>query len=150
MVTIKDIVKAINLKIKDKFPDIPIQSTDIKEGFKRPSFYVNKDDNKSNRYNQDIKESKTSIRIYYFPTSAYKNRIELLNMENDLTDLFLDGVLVSTDDGEYLMEILEDDIDSVVTDGVLQVHFYLYLLQDFSEEDAEVMEELEMDELENN
>ena len=40
MITLQQILLAINERISAAFPNVEIQSTDISEGFKRPSFFV--------------------------------------------------------------------------------------------------------------
>ncbi len=141
MVSLVDIVKAIDDKIKDNFLGIEIQSTDIKEGFERPCFYVQVDDNRANKLNPNSKEKTLTIRIYYFPKDRYENRIELLEIQDILENMFFDGLQVNEN---FYISTLDNDLTFTVVDGVLQLSFDLYYVQLLDEEDAEPLEELEV------
>lgn len=139
MVGLKDIIKAINTKIKVNFPNIDIQSTDIKEDFNRPCFYVEIDDNKANKLNPSSKEKTLTIRIYYFPKDRYENRIELLETQDTLENMFFEGLEVNQD---FYISTLDNDLNFTITDGVLQLSFDLYYVQLLDDEYAEPLEEL--------
>jgi len=141
MIGLKDIKKAINDKIKANFSNIKIQSTDIKEGFKRPSFYVKIDNNRDNKFNPSSKEKTVTIRIYYFPNSKYENEVELLETQDTLENIFLEGLQVN--DGFYI-PTLDNELNFTTTDGVLQLAFDLYCIQLLDEEDAEPLDDLEI------
>lgn len=143
MVTLKNVIATVSSILLNNFPQINIQSTDIKEGFEQPSFYVELDNFKTNLLNKWHKKYKVSIRIYYFPKDTYKNQIELLEMQEILSDLFLKGIWV--ENTSFFIYKTEDDLDFTVTDGVLQLQFYLNYVQTIEEEDTtELMEELDV------
>lgn len=141
MIGMKDIVKAINLKIKHGFPKVEIQSEDIKEGFKRPSFFVDIDEDKASSFNSITKEKTSSVRIYYFPSDRYKNRIELLETQDRLEELFIGGLQVSNN---FFISI--EELNFSKTDGVLQLSFELYSIQEIEDtEQYELIEDIEFE-----
>lgn len=143
MVTLKNVIATISSILKTNFPNIDIPSTDIKEGSKRPYFYVELDDFKSKLLNKWNKECKISIRIYYFSKDEYKNQVELLEMQEALNDLFISGIWI--ENTPFFIHQLEDGLDFMVTDGVLQLQFYLYYVQTIEEDDtSELMEDLDI------
>ncbi|MGE7828967.1 phage tail terminator family protein [Paenibacillus sp. NPDC093718] len=121
MLTLKQIVKSITTQLNTKFPEINVTSRDIKEGFERPSFFVEIDNNSSSSGLFVIEKSKT-IRIYYFPSDMYENELELLQMQDDLAEVF--NLTVKIEDRTITL----DETVSVVTDGVLQFEFDLNYL----------------------
>jgi len=138
MLSLMDIKLAINNKLISKFPKIEIQSSDIKEGFKRPSFFVKFDYSSKTDY-QHIFERLLTIRIYYFPWNRYRYNIELLKMQEKIEALFCLGIYVND---RFLK--LDNDIQSEVVDGVLIVSFdILYYDSAYEEPEHEKMEELE-------
>lgn len=139
MIGLKDIIKSINDKIEADFSNIEIQSTDIKEGFLRPCFYVEIDNNKANKLNPSSKEKTLTVRIYYFPTDRYENRIELLETQDNLENMFFEGLQVNQD---FFIPTLDNELNFTTTDGVLQLSFDLYYVQLLDEEYAEPLEEL--------
>lgn len=114
MIDYKDIKKAINNQL-DK-TDVEIQSRDVREGFNRPSFFVQLDNVERSGTPTQIELSLT-VRIYYFPTDPHEYAIEVLEMQDWLSELFDLKLKVK----DRLLPISE--INSKVTEGVLQVDF---------------------------
>ena len=132
MIGIKDIITAINNLLKENFPDVKRQSTDIRQGYKRPCFYVEMDRDMAYKLNTQLKEKTVSIRIYYFPTTEYDSRVELLDMQDKLENIFLEGVWITP---SFFMPTFQQDgqdngLDFVIVDGILQMQFYLYSIQE--------------------
>lgn len=65
-------------------------TTDIKEKVVRPSLYIEFADNKTGAFNICNKERTLSTKIYYFPKDKYQFKIELLEMQSYLENIFLD------------------------------------------------------------
>lgn len=110
----KDIFKAINSKIKETFPNVVIQSTDISEGFQRPCFYVDFENFRGAAEGGTIKSEKMDIEIHYFPSDRYKYKIEMLEVLRKLENAFI-GTLKIND--KVKINIL--DTEAKKTDGVL-------------------------------
>lgn len=144
MVTLKDIAVAINSKILSAFTNTPysnaeIQSTDIKEGFNRPCFYLELDGTKRSNFNSSMVDRNITARIYYFPSDRNKYRIELLEVQEILENTFINSIRVNEN-----FAITIDEINSDVTDGILQTSFDLYTVEIKDDTDeSEQMEELE-------
>lgn len=141
MISLEDIIKAINDKLEINFPGVDKQSTDIKEGFERPCFYVQIDDNTANKLNPSSKEKTLTVRIYYFPKDRYENRIELLETQDTLENMFFDGLQVNEN---FYIPSLDNELTFTTVDGVLQLSFDLYYVQLLDEECGELLEELEI------
>jgi len=145
MVGIKDIMAAINNLLKENFPDVKRRSTDIRQGYTRPCFYVEMDRDMASKLNTQLKEKTVSIRTYYFPTDEYDSRIELLSVQDKLEEIFLEGVWITP---SFFMPTFQQDgqdsgLDFIITDGVLQLQFYLYSMQGLPDtDDSEPLENL--------
>ncbi|MEY8001609.1 DUF6838 family protein [Clostridium sp. Mt-5] len=143
MIGIKDIITAINDLLAQNFTDVTIQSTDITEGYTRPCFYVELDKNSASKINTKLRDKSISIRIYYFPKDRYNNEVENLNIQDQLENIFLEGLWVNP---SFFMPTFQQDgqdsgLDFVIVDGVLQLQFYLYAVQAI--EDTDTSEPLE-------
>lgn len=95
-----------------------INSRDIKEGFKRPSFFVQLENNIRSGTPDQIHRFVT-IHIYYFPDDRYNVAMDLLKMEDQMEELF-DLKLKVKD--RYLNI---NELNSFVNDDVLNVSFDL-------------------------
>lgn len=87
MLLLKDIKKVINKKLIDGFPEIEVQSSDVKEGFKRPAFYVNLETNRLDKSQFTLLRDMT-CRVYFFPTSRYEYEEEIYEVQDKLEELF--------------------------------------------------------------
>lgn len=139
MITLKDLITVINTKLSTKFPNINIVSTDIEEGFDRPAFFIDIDNHNKSTLGEVLRDVNLTIRIYYFSTSKYKNRVELITMIEDLTNLFLTNLKINED---FYIPI--DEVNSTITEEkVVIVDFDVrYVYEVFEEEDLETLEDL--------
>jgi hypothetical protein len=136
MITYKDIKIAINTYLKNKF-GIEINSNDLKEGYKRPSFFVSFD-NFIRSSNQEQVQKSFTVRIYYFPTDRYKYYVELLDIQDSLESLF-----------DLKLEVLDrkfniNEVSTIVTDGVLEFSFDIEYYEGKDITESPLMEELEI------
>lgn len=137
---LKDIKLAINEKILSIFPEVEIQSKDIEEGFKRPSFYVDFENSKLFKIAAEYYNKSISVKVYYFASDRYKHSTENLEVQESLESLFIDKLVVN----EVNIPILE--VESNVVDSVLQFSFELeYNINKVEEYDNEISEILETD-----
>ena len=132
MITYAQIVKAVNNKLKTQFPVIKIQDVDETEGLIRPSFRTNIDQIKHSNFMNVAKDREMTIRIYYFPSDKDKNRSEILGIQDQLEDLFLNDNTIVTDNG-VIIEIYESEFD--VVDKVLHFYFDIQLSENFDRSD---------------
>lgn len=136
MTTLKEVKIAINALIDSNFVDIPIQSTDITEGFTRPSFFVEFDNVAQDvRLNCIIKN--LMVRIYYFPTSKNDYSLEVLQIQEKLQEIF--GLNIKI--GEKVITI--DETTAFVVDAVLEFEFELQIIDDARQlETGDLMQEI--------
>lgn len=136
--SLEDINIAINDNLISEF-GYDINANDVKEGFKRPSFFVSFDGVSRSSTEMYI-ERKLTVRIYFFPKSRYEYSIEITDVQERLENIF-DLKLSALD---KLLNIHE--VRSEITDGVLSFHFDLQFLENKEVEEHEVMQELEYNE----
>ncbi|SFB62604.1 hypothetical protein SAMN05216312_12225 [Cohnella sp. OV330] len=140
MLTRAQLNKAINERIKELFPGIEILSSDVEEGFNRPSFFVRIETNRTENMRVNVYRELT-CRILFFPSDRNRYKEEAYNVQDHLESAF--GLNLSVE-GRTIT------IDSAVTDIVDRVVHYDF---DFSfyddgvagDELAPVMEVLEYD-----
>lgn len=131
-IKLKTLALSINKQIKDVFPSIPITSKDIEEGFERPSFFVDFDSFRAEQVSRRRAERSGHIVIYYFPSDRYQYKMELLDVQETLENVFLDGLVIDEETILYVGEI-----SSQVIDGVLQFEFDLDYMEIESGENLE-------------
>jgi hypothetical protein len=115
MITLKDIKTAVVSKLNANFTQ-EVQSSDVKEGFSRPSFFVELD-NATSSSTEEQKHRGLTVRIYYFPSDKNKNSIEILDTQEALENAF-DLKLPVLD-----RKLTINETESVTTDGVLTFSF---------------------------
>lgn len=141
MIKYSDIHKAIVRKIKSKFGYITF-STDIEEGIKRPSFFIELNSITTNDFMREAMDSEITCRIYYFSEKTSDNRIELYNIQNGLNELFQGKVLEVG--GGLNIEI--DTLEFSIVDKVLHCYFDLIFSIDYEIiDDRPLMENLDLE-----
>ncbi|MFH5187670.1 DUF6838 family protein [Paenibacillus sp. TAB 01] len=136
MLTRAGLNKAINDKIKVEFPGIPIQSSDVEEGFKRPSFFVSLETNSSETFPFQVQRDMT-CRILYFPRDRHVFKEEAYDVQDRLERLF--GLNFPAGDRTITIDSASTDI----IDKVLHYDFDFSYLEERADNDAgELMEEL--------
>lgn len=130
MINYKDIRGAVVRQLKKT--GIEVSSRDVTEGFIRPSFFIELSNvNRSGDRNQVHKS--LSIQIYFFPTDRYEYAIEVLNMQEELENLF--DLKLTVKDRHFNVE----EFSTFLNDGVLNCSF------DMEFEEGRVYEGLEND-----
>lgn len=154
MITLSDIIKAARVQITQtlKYTDyksVEFSSTDIREKIIRPSFYIDAENTKIGLFNSCTKERKLELKIYYFTKDYSHCREELLNIQDYLENIFLQGVnLYDT----YIVDFSKDiEFDKRNSEGALICTLYLELkedVQDYLEivngDNTELMEGLDI------
>lgn len=147
MITYKDIKIAVNKKLD--VLGVEINSNDVSEGFNRPSFFVQLENNKRSSNESQVHKALT-VQIYYFPTDRYEYSIELLEMQESLEELF--DLKLRVKDRFFNI----DETHALTTDGVLSFSFDIefYHSRKFTynvegvETHSEMMEELDFEKVE--
>lgn len=137
MVKIIDIYKAINRKINDHFPKVPIYSNEIDENFKRDCFFVKLIPLLVENTTVNSKAVQILVDIKYFNQNGQE--IELITMNDELMDLF--GMYLRVKDRNFYIE----KFNTVYHDyEVLQLTFELdYYLKNNTDKDIrEIMRDL--------
>lgn len=114
MVKLEDIITAVNEKIIEKYPTIDMMaSDDVKEGFRRPSFFTSLENISRTDYLRKFLRTLTVV-IYYFPTDRYKYKLDTMEKTQAIESMFAHGLKVGT----RTIQLIEG-VDSDVVDGVL-------------------------------
>lgn len=141
MATLKELALAINKKLSEVFPKIPIATKDITEGFERPSFYTDFDSFRVLQTSGRRTDKTVHVTIYFFPSDRYQYKLELLDVQEKLQAAFCDELALANGARLYMGEL-----ESIKTDGVLQFSFDIafteYADPKLSDSDAPYMEKL--------
>lgn len=115
--------KAINDKLKTEFPSIYLESRDVTEGFKRPSFYVDLETIATETFSYS-QRCEMTCRIRFFPTDRYEYKEEAYDVQDRLERLF--GLHLAV--GERVITLGEANTD--IRDGVLYYDFHFLYYED--------------------
>ncbi|WP_338152114.1 phage tail terminator family protein [Clostridium botulinum] len=139
----KAIVQQVKEGLKDTdYKDIPFVSTDVREKIIRPSFYLDFTENRTSLLNGEASQREFDVRLFYFAKNREANKIELLEIQDLLSEIFQTGIKVSDD---YYISVFECEFDSRSEEGLLIASLTdLYSLSEM-EQTGEPLEELEME-----
>lgn len=137
MITTADLLNAVTVKLGENFPEVRIWSTDKDKDFDKKCFFIKYSANRDGK--PEFVHDYGQLRLYYFPSDKNVNRMELLDMQERLSELFLFRIFVNDDFAVPINE-LEFEID----DDVLLMSFDFDMYQMPEEDMTTAMEELEM------
>lgn len=144
MLGISKVIAAIRKKLNTKFPDIPVQTQDVEEGFKRPSFFIEMSSMKTQDFMRRIKESNITFNIIYFPTHPKRNQLELLQKIDELDEIFIEDNVLELE-YDFLAEI--EETSQKIIDRILHYSFNIYLSEEYLRKavEIEMMEDLKLE-----
>lgn len=85
MKTVADLITAVNAKLTENFPDIDIRSTDL-DKHPEKCFYTEYTANRDGT--PDFVHDSGRITLFYFPEDGKVNRVELVDMQAKLSQVF--------------------------------------------------------------
>lgn len=122
MISLVELNKIIVSKIREilkgtPFQDVPLISSDVSEGFDRPSLKVDFDNVTLENLNANMLGRSLTVRVYFFASDVKKYKLENFKMLDLIECGLIDGILT-----EYgFIDIL--DINSNIVDTVLEISF---------------------------
>lgn len=148
LVSPTEVIARFTRILQGTFPDVPVQNTDISEGFERPCFFLDLEDIDTDRVGTYYQDN-LSFRLYYFASDTYKGYLDLLKKRDAIIELLQDTTRLDADEEseKYGFVIQADDgIRSFINqnDKALQIAFTVDLVQEDDRlPDAELIENLE-------
>lgn len=141
MIKLSQIIRALNENLKSEFPKIEIDTKDLSEEFKRPSFRIDLENVKTENYNNSYKKREITIRIYYFTSKEKATRLEKIDIIDKLEFLLRPYLIV---EDKFVLPINELDFEEV-EDGVIITSFILSTYEEIEDNSTEPpMEELDI------
>lgn len=122
MISLVELNRIIVSKIREilkgtPFQDVPLISSDVSEGFDRPSLKVDFDNVTLENLNANMLGRSLTVRVYFFASDVKKYKLENFKMLDLIECGLIDGILT-----EYgFIDIL--DINSNIVDTVLEISF---------------------------
>ena len=133
MITLLEINKAINEKIKhaladSEFSSVPIIASDLSEPIVRPSIKVFLEDGTTGKFNSCMKERTLTVRVYFFATDLKKYKIENTKVQDLIENEFLTPIKVTD---TFYIDV--DEVEANTSDTVLICSFNIETLEDIPE-----------------
>lgn len=139
MKTVADLITAVTAKLTEKFPDIDIRSTDL-DKHPEKCFYTEYTVNRDGT--PDFVHDSGRITLFYFPENKKVNRVELVDMQAKLSQVFVYSLALDEDFSVPVVNLnftLEDDV------LVMEFDFDMYQRVD-NDKDIAAMENIELQE----
>ena len=111
MVLYQDIARAVTMIIKETFPNVPIYGDEVREGYKKPSFFIGIMPVSSINHTKSIKEEQLLITVSYFSdtTESLKNYQVMQQLKSAI------GQVVGVDNRRFTIQ--ETNTEKVGEDG---------------------------------
>lgn len=127
--------------IEKEYPNYPVIDYDIDEDFPRPSYFIEVENVKTEWVAVDYLQETSDLQITFFAEDRYDGFLELLDMKNNLTQLFNEPLLL---DNGYYVSLLETTSEIYKSDKVLEFSFSVAVVNKIERTETDYyMEELD-------
>lgn len=137
MIKVINILKTLIEIIRKNFTNICIEAKEVKEGYRRKSLYIYLENTRVQNYMDQYRETNSNVRIIYHPQND-DDLEELLEIQEKLNEIFADKYCIEVDGVPVELK----NVDTTISDGDLLFNFDVYLFEEYSQPDVEMMEEL--------
>ena len=139
MKTVADLIAAVTAKLTVNFPDIEVRSTDL-DKHPEKCFYTEYTVNRDGT--PDFVHDSGRITLFYFPENKKVNRVELVDMQAKLSQVFVYSLAL---DDNFAVPVV--NLDFTLEDDVLVMEFDFEMHQFVdNDKDAAEMEYIEVQE----
>lgn len=127
--------------IEKEYPNYPVIDYDVDEDFPRPSYFIEVENVKTEWVAVDYLQETSDLQITFFAEDRYDGFLELLDMKNNLTQLFNEPLLL---DNGYYVSLLETTSNLYKSDKVLEFSFSVAVVNKIERTETDYyMEELD-------
>lgn len=120
MTSVIDVIRALTLLIEKEYPNYPVVDYDVDEDFPRPSYFISVENVHTEWVAVDYLQESSDLEITFFAPDRYEGFLELLDMKNNLTQLFNEPLEL---DNGYYVSLLETTSEIFKNDKVLTFSF---------------------------
>lgn len=120
LTSVIDVIRALSELIEKEYPDYPVVDYDVDEDFPRPSYFINVENVHTEWVAVDYLQESSDLEITFFAPDRYEGFLELLDMKNNLTQLFNEPLEL---DNGYFVTLLETTSELYKADKVLTFSF---------------------------
>lgn len=120
MTSVIDVIRALSELIEKEYPDYPVVDYDVEENYPRPSYFISVENVHTEWVAVDYLQESSDLEITFFAPDRYEGFLELLDMKNNLTQLFNEPLEL---DNGYFVTLLETTSEIFKNDKVLTFSF---------------------------
>lgn len=120
MTSVIDVIRALSEIIEKEYPDYPVVDYDVEENYPRPSYFISVENVHTEWVAVDYLQESSDLEITFFAPDRYEGFLELLDMKNNLTQLFNEPLEL---DNGYFVTLLETTSEIFKNDKVLTFSF---------------------------
>ncbi len=127
--------------IEKEYPNYPVIDYDVDEDFPRPAYFIEVENVNTSWVAVDYLQETSDLQITFFAEDRYDGFLELLDMKNNLTQLFNEPLLL---DNGYYVSLLETTSNLYKSDKVLEFSFSVAVVNKIERTETDYyMEELD-------
>ena len=120
MTSVIDVIRALSNLIEKEYPNYPVIDYDVDEDYPRPSYFIEVENVQTSWVAVDYLQESSDLQITFFAEDRYEGFLELLDMKNNLTQLFNEPLQL---DNGYYVSLLETTSEIFKSDKVLTFSF---------------------------
>lgn len=138
MKSIIDVIASLSNLIQEAYPEYKLIDYDVDEGFEKPAFFVNADNIVTSFVATDYIQESSNLEITFFAPDRYSGFLELLDMKNNLTQLFNEPLEIANN---FYVTLLNTTSELYKNDKVLVFSFTANIVNKIERDETDYLME---------
>lgn len=120
MKSVIDVIASLSNLIQDTYPEYKLIDYDVDEGFDKPAFFVSVENVSTSFIATDYIQESSDLEITFFAEDRYEGFLNLLDMKNNLMQLFTEPLEIADN---FYVTLLDTTSEIYKADKVLTFSF---------------------------
>lgn len=120
MKSVIDVIASLSNLIQDVYPEYKLIDYDVEEGFNKPSFFISVENVSTSFVATDYIQESSDLEITFFAEDRYEGFLTLLDMKNNLMQLFTEPLEIADN---FYVTLLDTTSEIYKADKVLTFSF---------------------------
>lgn len=120
MKSVIDVIASLSNLIQDTYPEYKLIDYDVDEGFDKPAFFVSVENVSTSFVATDYIQESSDLEITFFAEDRYEGFLTLLDMKNNLMQLFTEPLEIADN---FYVTLLDTTSEIYKADKVLTFSF---------------------------
>lgn len=138
MKTVIDVIKSLSDLIQENYSEYKLIDYDVEEGFEKPAFFISVENVNTSYVATDYVQESSDLEITFFAEDRYDGFLTLLDMKNNLMQLFKEPLEIGDN---FYVTLLDTTSEIYKADKVLTFSFTANIVNKIERDETDYLME---------